>query len=104
MIKDQTMLTSVNNPWNPFKEWKRWYLFEMTEGYDACGMLARVERNSDEFTEEENHAEHERAIAAILASDFTNSYKKVKESDFDTARTGQSAPKTDPQNTHRGVS
>jgi len=82
LIKEESFLTSVNNPWNPFDQFKRWYLFEMTEGYDACGMLARVERTSPEFTEEENHAEHERAIAAILASDFTNSYKRVVESDY----------------------
>ena len=92
MVIEQTMLTSINNPWNPFKEWKRWYGFEMTEGYDACGMLARVERNSDEFTDEENHAEHERAIAAVLAMDFTNSYKKVREKDYENDRSGANFP------------
>lgn len=75
------MLTTVDNPYDPFDNFKEWNVFDVLAGYDCCGKLARLAKVSDSFTEEENAAEIERAIDRIVALDFTNKYKKVKRED-----------------------
>lgn len=75
------MLTTVDNPYNPFEDYDNWLMFDMEKGYNSCAYLARIARTSDQFSEEENDREVERAIDEIIAYDFMNIYKKVRESD-----------------------
>jgi hypothetical protein len=75
------MLTTVDNPYNPFEDYDNWLMFDMENGYNSCAYLARIARTSDQFSEEENDREVERAIDEIIAHDFMNIYKKVRESD-----------------------
>jgi hypothetical protein len=36
------MLTTVDNPWNPFTNYQEWYEFDHAQGYDTPGLLARI--------------------------------------------------------------
>lgn len=71
-------LTTFDNPYDPFDQFDLWFLFDMDKGYNSCGYLARIARTSDEFSEEENNEEIERAIDEIIKYDFANIYRKVK--------------------------
>lgn len=71
------MLTTVDNPFDPFEQFTSWFLFDTEKGYNSCSYLARIARTSDQFTEEENDKEVERAINEIIKNDFMNIYKKV---------------------------
>lgn len=71
------MLTTVDNPFDPFEQFTSWFLFDTEKGYNSCSYLARIARTSDQFTEEENDKEVERAIDEIIKNDFMNIYKKV---------------------------
>ena len=75
-------LTTIDNPYNPFEQFKKWFLFDVEKGYRTCERLARVARISEEFSDEENNAEMNRAIDEIIAEDPTNMFKRVTESDF----------------------
>ena len=75
---NECMLTTVDNPYNPFKQFDSWYLFDIEKGYNSCAYLARIARTSDQFTDEENNKEVERAIDEIIKYDFTNIYRKVR--------------------------
>lgn len=77
MIKHQCMLTTIDNPYNPFTQFERWFMFDTEKGYDSCGYIGRIAHTADEFSEEENIAEIERAIDEILKYDFTNMRKKI---------------------------
>lgn len=70
-------LTTFDNPYNPFTQFRKWFLFDTEKGYNSCAYLARIARTNDEFTEEENENEIEHAIDEIVKYDFTNKYKKV---------------------------
>lgn len=70
-------LTTFDNPYDPFEQFSDWFLFDVEKGYNTCAYLARIARTSDQFTDEENEREVERAINEIIRYDFMSIYKKV---------------------------
>ena len=73
------MLTTVDNPYNPFTQWDAWFRFDRDQGYNSCGYLARIAHTSDSLSEEENDRERERAIDEIMKYNFLGLYRKVTE-------------------------
>ena len=73
------MLSTIDNPYNPFDDFKNWFLFDVQHGYNSCAYLARIARTSDQLTEKENFEEIEKAIDEIIKLDFMNIYIKVIE-------------------------
>lgn len=78
MFMQQCMLTTFDNPYNPFEQFDSWFLFDVEKGYNTCAYLGRIARTSDQLTEDENNEEVERAIDEIMKYDFRNIYKKLK--------------------------
>jgi hypothetical protein len=86
-METEIMLTTFDNPFDPFDEFIPWYLFDVEKGYNTCSKLARIAHSSDEFSTIEDKRETERAIDEIINYDFLNIYKKVirnVETDSDT--------------------
>ena len=77
----KTMLSTIDNPFNPFENFDSWFLFDVEKGYNSCAYLARITKMSDEFTEDEEAEEIERAIDEIIKYDCMNLYIKVTEPD-----------------------
>ena len=73
----ECMLTTIDNPYDPFDQFDSWNRFDMDKGYYSCSYLARIARTSDQLSETENSKEIERAIDEIIKYDFMNIYKKV---------------------------
>lgn len=74
---NQCMLTTIDNPFDPFEQFTSWFMFDVEKGYDTCGKLARFANTSEELTDEENEIEIERAIDEIIKYDILNIYQKV---------------------------
>ena len=53
----KTMLSTIDNPFNPFENFDSWFLFDVEKGYNSCAYLARITKMSDEFTEDEEAEE-----------------------------------------------
>ena len=78
MINNQdSWLTTIDNPYDPFTQFDEWYQFDTTNSYNTCGYIARIARTSDQLSDEENNKEVERAIDEIIRYDFQNIYRKV---------------------------
>jgi len=77
MASEACMLTTFDNPYDPFTQFDKWLLFDMEKGYNSCAYLARIARTSDELTEEENNQAVNSAIDEIIKFDFRNIYKKI---------------------------
>ena len=77
-MQNEFMLTTIDNPFDPFEQFTSWFLFDVEKGYYSCARLARIANLSDELSEKEVDEEIERAIDEIIKYDFTNIYKKVK--------------------------
>jgi hypothetical protein len=71
-------LSTVDNPFDPFEEFTSWLLFDNEKGYNSSGLLMRIAKIEDGFTQKEIDEEIERAIDQIVINDFTNLYIKVK--------------------------
>lgn len=78
MSSIQYRLTTVDNPYNPFTEFDKWFLFDEEKGYHTCGLLGRISKTNPLMKDEEYDSEIERAIDEIIKNDFTNLYRKVK--------------------------
>ena len=76
-MEQQCMLTTFDNPYDPFEQFTQWWMFDIEKGYNSCSRLARIAKLEDDMTQKEIDKETERAIDEIIAYDFTNTYKKV---------------------------
>ena len=73
----QCMLTTFDNPFDPFEQFTSWFLFDVEKGYNTCSYLDRIAKTTDSMSENEYSDEIERAIDEIIKYDFANIYKKV---------------------------
>lgn len=70
------MLTTHDNPYDPFTQYEAWYHFDEGKGYHSCAYLARIARTSDRLSEEENDQEIERLLTTSLNTMFSASIRR----------------------------
>ena len=70
------MITTVDNPYDPFTEFESWYAFDEQTGYHTNGLLARLALTSNELSDEENELAIDHAVEDIFNL-FPGLYKKV---------------------------
>ena len=75
---NECMLSTFDNPFNPFEQFDNWFMFDIEKGYYSASKLARLANITDDMTEQEYNEEVERAIDTLIKYDFTNTYTKVK--------------------------
>jgi len=75
------MLSTLDNPYNPHKDYEDWYRYDMDMGYNSCAYLDRIAKTSSQLSDAENDAEIERAIDEIIKYDYLCLYIKIKEND-----------------------
>lgn len=73
----QAMLTTIDNPYDPFDEYDQWHAHDMWLGYRTAEFLARVAVTSDELSEPDYWLAIEQAIDNIVRDNITGTYKKV---------------------------
>ena len=47
------MLTTIDNPFDPFTQWDDWFAYDCQKGYYSCAYLARVADPPDDVTPEQ---------------------------------------------------
>jgi len=71
------MITTEDNPYDPFTEFDAWYSFDTLNGYHTCSYLARIANTSEELPDEINAEAIEQAIDEIVQLNLTGNYKKL---------------------------
>ena len=71
------MLTTIDNPFDPFTDFDNWYKYDTSKGYNTCSYLARIAHTSDQLPEAINQLEIEAAIDEICEINLTGLYRKV---------------------------
>lgn len=75
-----TMLSTFDNPYDPFTQWDEWLQFDLRSGHDTNALLGRVVAYSSELSESDQEIAIESAIDDIVQNDPELIYKKVKKS------------------------
>jgi hypothetical protein len=75
------MLTTVDNPYNPFTEYKQWSAFDEARGHYTAQLLGRVVVTSDELSERDQDLALESAIDEIVYYNVSGVHMKVEAPD-----------------------
>lgn len=80
-INDELRLTTTDNPFNPFTDFSRWFMFDASNGYNTCGKLDRLTNITDDMTEKEIEEQRNKAIDFLLDNDMFKMYRVVTKND-----------------------
>ena len=76
------MLTTFDNPYDPFTQFTLWRLFDIEKGYYTCERLAKFVELQEGMTQKEINEAEEKAIDLMIEHDFLNIYKRVAENEM----------------------
>ncbi|MCK4824985.1 hypothetical protein KA005_55055 [bacterium] len=71
------LLTTTDNPYNPFTQWLRWYYQDLRLGHDTPGLLARLATSSEAIDDEANEA----AMRDVVKYNFSGKHIMVTRDD-----------------------
>lgn len=78
------MLTTTDNPFNPFTEWDQWFAYDEQLGHHTCALLARVTHTSDELSDVDQDLTLQQAIDEVVQYNVSGVHRKVSIDDFET--------------------
>jgi hypothetical protein len=71
------MLTTVDNPYDPFTQYDEWLAFDQRLGYFTIEYLARITITSSELSETDQDLAIEQAIDEIVEYNVSGMHRKV---------------------------
>lgn len=74
----ESMLSTIDNPYNPFDEYDKWYAFDSQMGYHSPSLLARCTILSDELSDVDQSLAIETAIDEIVQYNVSGVHTKVQ--------------------------
>ena len=75
------MLTTVDNPFNPFTQFDQWNAYDKLKGYHSLAFLARIVKTSEELSEADQNLAIEEAIDEIVHFNVSGMHTKVASPD-----------------------
>ena len=75
----EMMLTTIDNPFNPFTQWDEWKRYDEDMKYYTCSYLARIAKTSDDLSEVDYNKAIDDAIEDIVQLNINGMYTKVYE-------------------------
>lgn len=73
-----SMLTTIDNPYNPLTQFDEWYAWDEQMGYHTTEYLGRIVRTSKDLSDADYNLAVEQAIDEIVELNILGIYKKVK--------------------------
>jgi hypothetical protein len=73
------MLTTIDNPFDPFTQFVEWDTYDRYLGYNTTSFLARIVRTSDELSDADQALAIEEAIDEIVRENVSGMHRKVAE-------------------------
>ena len=69
-MEHKRMLTTFDNPYNPFVDFSSWYMYDCEMQYNTCGRLARLADIDSEMTDREIDETKEEVMDFIVKHDL----------------------------------
>lgn len=76
----ESMLTTVDNPWNPFTNYDEWYEWDRDAGYGTPELLARIANASFDTSDANFNLAITQAIDEIVQQNVSGMHVKVMNS------------------------
>jgi hypothetical protein len=76
------MLTTFDNPFNPFTQFDEWFQWDVAAGYNTSSLLGRITIDSPELSEPDQEQAIQDAIDEIVRENVTGMFRKVSEDSF----------------------
>ena len=73
----QSMLTTIDNPYDPFTHFDEWFSFDANKGYHSCSYLDRITVSSPALSDADEEVAIEAAIDEIVKENVLGIYLKV---------------------------
>lgn len=77
MEDKEVLITTIDNPWNPFTNFDEWFAFDHERGYCSLERVARLCNFDETMSEIEKEREYSRAIDRLIELDILNVFIKV---------------------------
>jgi hypothetical protein len=71
------MLTTVDNPFDPFTQFDEWYQYDVRLGYNTLSFLARISTSSGDLSEPDQAQAVQDAIDEIVQENVSGMWRKV---------------------------
>lgn len=73
------MLTTMDNPWDPWTHWDDWFAWDEQAGYHTTEYLDRITRSSTELSDPDQEVAYENAVKSAVKENLTGKYIMVPE-------------------------
>lgn len=73
----ETWVTTLDNPFNPFKQPEDWKRFDEDKGYHTTSYISRILKDSQDYDEESYRQALESAVDEIVHFNIYGNYRKV---------------------------
>jgi len=81
MSKEEVMLTTIDNPHSPFKNYPAWLSFDVAAGYHTQELLARIAQASIDLSEGDHELALDQAVEEIIRENVSGMHVTVTESE-----------------------
>lgn len=81
--REEYMLTTYDNPHDPFTQWDEWYMWDMRNGYHTPGLLARVSLSSPDLSDADEFLALQHAVDEIARENVSGMHRKIKRGDHE---------------------
>lgn len=80
--QNEYMLTTYDNPFNPFTQFDEWLVWDTRAGYNTPGLLDRITISSSELSETDQELAIQLAIDEIVRENVSGMHRKVSRESF----------------------
>lgn len=81
------MLSTTDNPWNPWTHFNEWFAFDTQAGYHTLPYLGRIAKSSDGLSDQDQDLAVEKAIEEIVRLNINGLYVAVPEPEGGSVKT-----------------
>lgn len=75
------LVTTLDNPFDPFTQFDDWYSFDTEKGYNTCSYLARIAKTSNELSQKDKEQAINDAVKEIIRMNILGIYRIAVQND-----------------------
>lgn len=72
-----SMVTTTDNPYDPFTEFREWYNFDVSHGYHTSSLVARLTVTSDNLSDLDQREAIDLVVDEIVSENVSGMFVKV---------------------------